>query len=82
MVTDGDIITEIKVIKGAPCGATWTAAKKIKNTPVEKALAQFGLEVQFVCTADPASWDPLWGKNPVHMAAHIHLAALKTALKT
>jgi len=79
---DEDIITSIKVIKGAPCGATWNAAKKIKNMPVEEALARFGLEVQFACTADPASWDPLWGKSPVHVAAHLHTAALKTALRT
>ena len=69
------------MIKGAPCGATWNAAKKIKNMPVEKALTRFGLEVQFVCTADPAAWDPLWGKSSVHVAADIHAAALKLALK-
>ncbi len=49
--------------------------------PIEKALTRFGLEVQFFCTADPAAWDPLWGKSPVHVAADIHAAALKVALK-
>ena len=49
--------------------------------PIEEALTRFGLEVQFFCTADPASWDPLWGKSPVHVAAEIHAAALKVALK-
>ena len=57
------------------------AAKKIKNMPIKKVLTRFGLEVQFFCTADPASWDPLWGKSPVHVAAEIHAAALKVALK-
>ena len=76
-----DIIEQIKVSKGAPCGATWKAANKIKNMAIEKALTRFGLEVQFFCSADPASWDPLWGKSPVHVAADIHSAVLKTCLK-
>ncbi len=76
-----DIIKEIKVSKGAPCGATWHAAKKIKNMPIERALTRFGLEVQFFCSADPASWDPIWGKSPVHLAADIHGAVLKAGLK-
>ena len=78
---DKDIVTEIKVLRGAPCGATWNAAEKIKNMPIKEVLTRFGLEVQFFCTADPASWDPLWGKSPVHVAAEIHAAALKVALK-
>jgi hypothetical protein len=49
--------------------------------PVKEALTRFGLEVQFFCTADPSNWDPLWGKSPVHVAADIHSAALKAALK-
>ena len=78
---DKDIIREIVVKRGAPCGATWQAAEKIKEMPVKEALTRFGLEVQFFCTADPSNWDPLWGKSPVHVAADIHSAALKAALK-
>lgn len=78
---NNDIITEIKVLRGAPCGATWNAAKKIKNMPVKDALTRFGLEVQFFCSANPAGWDPLWGKSPVHVAADIHSAVLKAYLK-
>ena len=81
IVTQKDIITEIKVLKGAPCGATWNAAQKIKNMPIERALTRFGLDVQFFCSADPANWDPLWGKSPVHLAADIHGAVLKAGLK-
>ena len=81
MVIEKDVIAEIKVLKGAPCGATWNAAKKIKNMPINDALTRFGLEVQFFCTANPAAWDPLWGKSPVHVAADIHSAVLKACLK-
>jgi len=81
VVTENDRVAEIKVLKGAPCGATWNAARKIKNMPIKEALTRFGLEVQFFCTADPASWDPLWGKSPVHLAADIHTAVFKAGLK-
>lgn len=77
----GEMVQEIRVLRGAPCGATWLAAQKIKNMPILEALTRFGLEVQFFCTANPAGWDPLFGKSPVHVAAHIHTAALKTCLR-
>ena len=76
-----NIVTEINVLRGAPCGATWKAAEKIKNMPIKEALTRFGLEVQFFSTADPASCDPLWGKSPVHVAADIHSAVLKVGIK-
>ena len=74
-------ILKINVKKGAPCGATWLAAEKMKDKPVEEALTRFGLEVQFNCFANPANWDPLWGKSPVHLAADVHTSVLKAALK-
>lgn len=81
MHIDNGMISAVTVIRGAPCGATWEAARRIKGIPLEDAMTRFGLEVQFFCTADPAGWDPLWGKSPVHVAADIHTAALKIALK-
>ena len=73
-------IGRIDVIRGAPCGATWHAARKIEGLSTDRALTRFGLEVQFFCTADPASWDPIYSKSPVHMAADVHSAALKRCL--
>ncbi len=81
VVVEDDTIKEMKVIRGAPCGATWDAAKKMKDIPIQEALTRFGLEVQFFCTANPSNWDPITGKSPVHIAADIHTAALKTCLK-
>jgi thymidylate synthase len=74
-------IERIEVLRGAPCGATWLAADKVKGLPLSKAMTRFGLEVQFFCSANPAGWDPIYGKSPVHVAADIHTAALKTGLK-
>jgi hypothetical protein len=73
-------IQRISVKRGAPCGATWKAASKIIGRNVTGAPTRFGLEVQFFCSADPANWDPIYAKSPVHFAGHIHDAALKKAL--
>ena len=74
-------INDIKVEKGAPCGATWDAASRIENLPIEEALVRIGLDVQYYCTADPAGWDPVHGKSPVHLAGKIHQKALVAALQ-
>lgn len=78
-VKDGKI-SAIKVLRGAPCGATWEAARRIKGRRVEEAPVRMGLDTQFFCTADPSNWDPIWGKSPVHLAADLHRAALAAAL--
>jgi hypothetical protein len=74
-------IAKLDVLRGAPCGATWKAAAAIQGLTVQEALQKIGLQTQFFCTADPANWDPIGGKSPVHLAADLHLAALKQALK-
>jgi hypothetical protein len=48
--------------------------------PLDKAMETIGLQTQFFCTADPANWEPLGGKSPVHLAADLHLSALKEAI--
>lgn len=76
-----DRIVRIEVLKGAPCGATWEAAKKVLHLSADQALMTMGLETQYFCTADPANWDPIYGKSPVHLAAELHKNALARALK-
>jgi hypothetical protein len=44
------------------------------------AFQRIGLEALFFCTADPAGWDALRGRSPVHFAGHLHAAALREAL--
>ncbi|MBF0200381.1 MAG: hypothetical protein HQK66_03535 [Desulfamplus sp.] len=73
-------IKKVCIRRGAPCGATWDAGAKIEGLSIDEARVRYGLEVQFFCTANPASWDPINGKSPVHMAADIHTSALKKAL--
>lgn len=81
MKTADKKIIRLDVIRGAPCGATWDAAKRLIGGNTEEAARRMGLEVQYFCTADPAGWDPISGKSPVHIAGELHEAAMKKALK-
>ncbi len=74
-------IVSVETLRGAPCGATWDAGQRIVGYSVEEAPVRIGLETQFYCVADPASWDPITGKSPVHIAGELHKAALLKALK-
>ncbi len=69
------------MIRGAPCGASWEAARAVEGLDCREAVVHMGLAPQFFCTADPSGWDPLWGKSPVHFAGDIHSRALARALK-
>ena len=74
-------IDTVRVLRGAPCGATWEAAERMRGIGVGDAAVRMGLDTQFFCTADPSNWDPIWGKSPVHLAADLHRAALTLAIK-
>jgi hypothetical protein len=74
-------ISRIEVIRGASCGATWVAASRIVGQPAAEAAVNFAREVQYLCVADPAAFDPISGKSSLHYAGDVHAAALKKALK-
>lgn len=76
-----DKIQDITVERGAPCGATWEAVKSLIGKPATDAPIELGLKTQMFCVADPAGWDPINGKSPVHLAGELHCAALKSAMK-
>jgi len=78
-VSDGRI-AGITVLRGAPCGATWEAAEQTVGISVEDAPVHIGLRTQYYCTADPAGWDMMHGRSPVHCSAELHMAALRKAL--
>lgn len=78
---EDDKIAAVKVVRGAPCGASWEVAKRLIGHPVEDAARKVGLETQFYCSANPAGWDPIYGKSPVHFAGKIHSKQLKKAIE-
>lgn len=71
-------IQSIKVIRGAPCGATWKAAQSVIGLAIEDAIAKIGLATQFNCYAKA---NPnVFLKNPLHAAGEVHSIALKKAI--
>lgn len=75
------IIEDIQVIRGAPCGATWQVVGNLLGMQKDEAVTKLGLDTQINCIANPAGWDPIGGKSPVHFAGEIHARALKKAIQ-
>ncbi len=77
---DGDRITALEVLRGAPCGASWEAIQRVVGVEIEEAMSLLPREVQYLCTANPSRFDPVTGKSPVHYAGYVHRAALKKGI--
>lgn len=81
---DCGIIKEIKVQKGAPCGATWQALEKVMAKLAAKSqddiVSAMGREVQYLCAANPSAFDPVSGKSPLHFAGKAHAFSLRKAI--
>ncbi len=78
---EGDVIKNISVLRGAPCGATWEALSEVIGVPVQEALSLLPRLVQYQCSANPGRFDPITGKSPVHFAGYVHRAALQKAVE-
>jgi len=78
---DGTRIAALKVIRGAPCGASWEILSKVVGRNIEEAMSLLPREIQYRCSANPGRFDPVSGKSPVHYAGYVHRAALKKAIE-
>ena len=78
-IKDGSI-SDIIIVRGAPCGATWDAVKRVIGATAEDAVSRIGLVTQFFCTANPANWDPIYGKSALHFAGEVHSKAMERAV--
>jgi hypothetical protein len=73
--TDDGKVSDVKVIRGAPCGSTWQMAKELIGTKIEDAPARAGLLIQqYPCRAVRGT---LGG---IHQSAEIHKNAVEKAL--
>lgn len=71
-----DIITKVKVIRGAPCGSTWNMAEQLKGTPFQDAPAKAGLLIQqYPCRAVRGI------EGGIHRSAGLHKKAVEAAIK-
>ena len=78
---DGKTISGLVVTRGASCGATWLVLPKLIGQTKETALEIIAREVQYHCQADPAAFDPVSGKSPLHFAGNVHTNALQKAIE-
>ena len=81
MRVSGNAIETVSVLRGAPCGATWEAARRMAGTALDEACTRMGIETQYFCSANPAGWDPLHGTSSLHLAGELHSRALQKAVK-
>ncbi len=73
--TKGDLISNISVIRGAPCGSTWHMAKNLVGSKIHEAPAKGGLLVQqYPCRAIRGT------RSGIHKAAKLHKEAVEKAL--
>lgn len=77
-LTPDGMVEKVRVVRGAPCGATWRAADKLVGLKAEEAAARFGLETQFNCYAKANA--NVFLTNPLHVAGDVHAAAVEKAL--
>ncbi len=76
ITTQDNRITEVKVVRGAPCGSTWHLAQNLPGTPLEEAPARAGLLIQqYPCRAQRGT------KQGIHLSASLHKEAVEKALK-
>lgn len=65
-------ITDVKVIKGAPCGSTWYMAKEIVGTEVKDAPPKAGLLIQhYPCRATRGDIGGIHESGELHKQAFI-----------
>lgn len=72
-------VAAVRVLRGAPCAATWRAAAAVVGLTPEEAVPRMGLATQFHCYAKA---NPnVFLTNPLHVAGEVHAAALAKALR-
>ena len=69
-------ISDVKVIRGAPCGSTWWMGEQLKGVLVNDAPARAGLLIQqYPCRAIRGT---LGG---IHRSAQLHKKAIEDAIR-
>ncbi len=76
ITTKNGLISNVEVVRGAPCGSTWHMAKSLTGTGMEDAPSKAGLIVQqYPCRAVRGI------RGGIHKAAELHKKALEIALE-
>jgi len=74
--TNNGLVTNVKIIRGAPCGSTWHMVKELVGTKITEAPARAGLLIQqYPCRAVRGN------KGGIHKAAKLHKESVERALE-
>mgnify|MGYP000501121270 CR=1 FL=1 len=77
---EGGRISDVRVLRGAPCGSTHYAAQRIIGVEASRAPGLAGLSVQiYPCLASHVE-DPLLGEDMIHVSASLAKAAVEEAI--
>ena len=72
---EGGLVSDVKVIRGSLCGASWWVASQLPGTPVADAPAKAGLLAgQYPCRAVRGT------RGGIHRSSEIHKKAVEAAL--
>ncbi len=72
---EGGVVSDVGVIRGSPCGASWWVASQLPGTPVADAPAKARLLAgQYLCRALRGT------RCGIHRSAEIHKKAVEAAL--
>ncbi len=82
IVVKQEVIKEVKVIRGAPCGSTWFIAKRLIGCRVDEAGRVAGMELfRYPCYAS-SKWNPQRDRlHLMDLAAYITKLAVEEALE-
>ena len=79
--TEGGIISDVEVLRGAPCGSTWFTADGLLGTKIEESAEKAGLLVQlYPCLASRQA-DRFFSDAPIHVAGRIASKAVESELE-
>jgi len=76
----GDVVSAVKVLRGAPCGSTHYMARRLVGARADEAPRLAGLYVQiYPCLASHVE-DPVLGEDMIHISGTLAKAAVEKAL--
>jgi len=79
---EDDVIRDVEVLRGAPCGSTWFMAERLIGVGVEEAAERAGLLVQIYPCLASRDGEPPFDDAPIHISARLAMKAVERALKT
>ena len=73
---EGEKVSKVHVVKGAPCGSTWHLARLLPGTPADEAGPKAGLIIsQYPCRAVRGQM------GGIHESSELHKAAVEDAIR-